>query len=167
MRGLPGTLLLAAAVLAWFAVVPGAVANSEPEPPVEEVVVTGTQPGPGLYVCTDARGRTHSGDRPPAECVNREIRVLNRDGSLREVIPAPLTAEQRAARAAEEQRKAEEADQLLAAWSALWHPALVAAAKAMPRWAPAESPPQEPTGYLILLPPCCEGLVPADRCGCL
>lgn len=71
------------------------------------------QPGPGLFVCTDARGRTFSGDRPPAECVNSEIRVLNRDGSLRQVIAAPLTPEQRAAKAAEDQRKAEEARRAL------------------------------------------------------
>lgn len=61
-----------------------------------------------LYVCTDGRGRTFSGDRPPPECANVEMRVLNRDGSLRQVIAAPLTAEQRAAKAAEDRRKAEE-----------------------------------------------------------
>jgi alpha-mannosidase len=58
-------------------------------------------------------------------------------------------------------RRADEAEQLLSAWSALWHPALVSAARAMPRWSPAESPPQEPSGYLFILPPCCEGLLPA------
>ena len=52
MRGLPCTLLLAALVPALFALVPGAAADSEPEPPVEEVVVTGSQPGPGLWRVT-------------------------------------------------------------------------------------------------------------------
>lgn len=66
-----------------------------------------------LYVCTDGRGRTFSGDRPPPECANAEIRILNRDGSLRQVIAAPLTPEQRAAKAAEDRRKAEEAQRAL------------------------------------------------------
>jgi hypothetical protein len=66
-----------------------------------------------LFVCTDGRGRTYTGDRQPPECANLEIRVLNRDGSLRQVIPAPLTPEQKAARAAEEKRKAEEAERAL------------------------------------------------------
>jgi hypothetical protein len=66
-----------------------------------------------LFVCTDGRGRTYTGDRQPPECANLEIRVLNRDGSLRQVIPAPLTPEQKAARAAEEKRRAEEAERAL------------------------------------------------------
>ncbi len=66
-----------------------------------------------LFVCTDGRGRTYTGDRQPPECANLEIRVLNRDGSLRQVIPAPLTPEQKLARDAEERRKAEEAERAL------------------------------------------------------
>ncbi|MGA2031420.1 MAG: hypothetical protein ABSG68_04125 [Thermoguttaceae bacterium] len=58
------------------------------------------------------------------------------------------------------ERSGDEAEQLLAAWSALWHPALICAARAMPRWAAADSPPQEPAGHLVLVPPCCEGLLP-------
>lgn len=66
-----------------------------------------------LFVCTDGRGRTYTGDRPPPECANFEMRVLNRDGSLRQLVPAPLTPEQKAAKAAEEKRKAEEAERAL------------------------------------------------------
>ena len=40
------------------------------------------------------------------------------------------------------QRKEEDAEQLLSAWSALWHPLLLASARAIPRWLPAASPPQ-------------------------
>jgi hypothetical protein len=63
-----------------------------------------------LYVCTDARGRTYSGDKPPTECADRQVRELRSDGSVRRVIEPPLTAEQKAARAAEEKRQKEEAE---------------------------------------------------------
>ncbi|MEW5881803.1 MAG: DUF4124 domain-containing protein, partial [Pseudomonadota bacterium] len=38
-----------------------------------------------IFVCSDAKGRTISGDRPPAECVGA-IRELRSDGSVRRVI---------------------------------------------------------------------------------
>lgn len=60
------------------------------------------------------------------------------------------------------QRATDEAQQVLSAWSALWHPALVAAASAMPHWASAETPPEEPGSHLIVLPPCAEGMLPTD-----
>jgi hypothetical protein len=63
-----------------------------------------------LYVCTDAKGRTFTGDRPPAECGDRQVRELRSDGSVRRVIEPPLTSEQKAARAAEEKRQKEEAE---------------------------------------------------------
>ena len=61
-----------------------------------------------------------------------------------------------------EPRSAAQADELLAAWTALWHPALVAAAGSMPRWTAAASPPDDPAGHLILLPPTAEPLLPED-----
>lgn len=63
-----------------------------------------------LYVCTDARGRTITGDRPPPECVDRSVRELRSDGSVRRVIEPPLTPEQKAARDAEAKRQREEAE---------------------------------------------------------
>jgi hypothetical protein len=63
-----------------------------------------------LYVCTDARGRTVSSDRPPAECADRTVRELRSDGSVRRVIEPPLTPEQKAAKAEEEKRQKVEAD---------------------------------------------------------
>jgi hypothetical protein len=63
-----------------------------------------------LYVCTDARGRTITGDRPPPECADRAVRELRSDGSVRRVIEPPLTAEQKAARDAEVKRQREEAE---------------------------------------------------------
>ena len=56
--------------------------------------------------------------------------------------------------------KEEDAEQLLSAWSTLWHPLLLASARAIPRWLPAGSPPQEPSGHLIILPNCAESLLP-------
>jgi len=58
------------------------------------------------------------------------------------------------------QRTPQEADELLSAWSAVWHPALVAAADALPAWSSAEYPPDDPADHLILVPPLVESLVP-------
>ncbi len=63
---------------------------------------------PGIYSCTDDQGRKRTSDRPIAECTAKEQRVLNRDGSLREVKPPTPTAEERAEAEARE-RKANEA----------------------------------------------------------
>lgn len=60
----------------------------------------------GIYTCVDAQGRKLTSDRPIPDCVNREQRVLNRDGSVQRVLPPTLTAEERAERDAA-QRKAE------------------------------------------------------------
>lgn len=57
-------------------------------------------------------------------------------------------------------RKPDEAQQLLSAWSALWHPALLISARDMPGWLPAYEPPQEPAGHLVTLPDCSVGLLP-------
>lgn len=51
-------------------------------------------------------------------------------------------------------RKADEAEQVLSAWSALWHPSLVASAQRVPTWFPATEPPASPAGYLMILPQC-------------
>jgi hypothetical protein len=68
---------------------------------------------PTMFTCV-AGGRTYSGDRPPPECFNSDIRELNRDGSLRRVIARPLTAEEQKARAIELKKKAEEEEKALA-----------------------------------------------------
>lgn len=58
------------------------------------------QPAPaapgGIYSCVTADGRRLDRDRYIEECRNREQRELNRDGSLRRVIPPTLTAEEAA-----------------------------------------------------------------------
>jgi alpha-mannosidase len=59
-------------------------------------------------------------------------------------------------------REPAEADQLLAAWSALWHPSLLASAEMIPSWVSADSPPTEPAGHLIVVPACAEDRLPQD-----
>ncbi len=58
----------------------------------------------GIYTCVDSHGRRLTSDRPIAECTSREQRVLNRDGSVRQVVPPVLTAEERAERDAADRR---------------------------------------------------------------
>jgi len=65
-----------------------------------------------IYSCT-ANGRTYSGDRPPAECANSDIRELNRDGSLRRLIPRPLSVEEQRARALEAKKRLEDEERMM------------------------------------------------------
>ncbi len=66
-------------------------------------LVWAAPPPSGIYSCVDAQGRRHTSDRPIPECLDREQRVLNRDGSQRLVVPPRMTPEQRAE--AEERRR--------------------------------------------------------------
>lgn len=50
---------------------------------------------PTIYSCIDANGRRLTSDRPIPACLHREQRLLNADGSLREVVPPTPTAEER------------------------------------------------------------------------
>src|SRR5215216_1581777 len=54
----------------------------------------------------------------------------------------------------------EEAQGLLVAWTAMWHPALVASAQAMPSWHRVDEPPQELQNRLVLVPPMCVQRLP-------
>ncbi len=67
-----------------------------------------TKPTSGIYTCIDDKGRRITADRPIAECTDREQQVLNRDGSLRAVMPPSLTAEESTAREARDRAAAEE-----------------------------------------------------------
>jgi hypothetical protein len=66
-----------------------------------------------IYTCIDDHGRAITRDRYIAECRHKEQRVLNRDGSLRRVLPPTLTADERAQREAAERaaREAQAAQQ--------------------------------------------------------
>jgi hypothetical protein len=59
-----------------------------------------------IYTCTDDLGRKITADRPIATCNGKEQRVLNKDGSLRAIIPPMLTADERAEKEAQERKLA-------------------------------------------------------------
>lgn len=63
--------------------------------------------GPGIYTCIDDQGRRLTSDRPIPACTHKEQRILNRDGSLKGILPPTLTAEERAAQEARERAAAE------------------------------------------------------------
>jgi hypothetical protein len=65
------------------------------------------KPPSGIYTCIDANGRRLTADRPIAACADREQQLLNRDGSVRTVIPPTLTADERAAQEARDRAAAE------------------------------------------------------------
>jgi alpha-mannosidase len=54
----------------------------------------------------------------------------------------------------------DDANSLLASWSALWHPALLAAAGQAPSWRRIEEPPSEVRGRLIVAPSVCVQRLP-------
>jgi hypothetical protein len=84
LRSLPATALVAAAVGAW------------------------AQTVPPIYTCVDAQGRRITADRPIAECMDREQKLLNGSGTVRSRIPPSLTASERAEQEERERRRAEE-----------------------------------------------------------
>lgn len=65
------------------------------------------KPATGIYTCIDEKGRRLTADRPIPQCSAKEQQILNRDGSLRAVLPPTLTAEERAEKEARERAAAE------------------------------------------------------------
>ncbi len=64
-------------------------------------------PAPSIYSCTDAKGRRITSDRPIPECHDREHRLLNADGSLRNILPPAMTPTERAEKEARELQAAQ------------------------------------------------------------
>ncbi|MGL6111542.1 MAG: hypothetical protein ACRC2B_15740 [Rubrivivax sp.] len=60
-----------------------------------------------IFTCIDDQGRRITADRPIPSCATREQRVLNKDGSLRMVVPPTLTADERTEKEARERQLAE------------------------------------------------------------
>jgi hypothetical protein len=61
-----------------------------------------------VFTCVNGAGRTLTSDRLIAECMDREQRVLARDGTLIRIVPPSLTAEERAEKEARDRRAAAE-----------------------------------------------------------
>ncbi len=64
--------------------------------------------GPRIFCCADGSGKQVCGDILPTACYGRAYRELGDSGATTRVVEAPLTAEQRAHKAAEEQRRKEQ-----------------------------------------------------------
>ena len=99
MRGLHACLTAAALIAAG-------------SPPMAQAQAAA--PPTSIYTCIDASGKRLTSDRPIVECNSREQRVLNSDGSVKQVRPPPMTVDERteyeareAAAAAELARKRE------------------------------------------------------------
>lgn len=68
-----------------------------------------------IYTCVDAQGHRLSSDRPIPECMSQDQRLLNRDGTLKAVVPPAQSTEEKARqdalkRQAEQVRLAREAE---------------------------------------------------------
>lgn len=61
----------------------------------------------GIYSCIDDQGRRITADRPIPACTAKDQRMLNKDGSLKGVLPPTLTAEERAEKEAQERKASE------------------------------------------------------------
>ena len=63
---------------------------------------------PGVYTCTDAKGRKLTSDRPIPECTDREQKVLNPSGTVKAKVGPTLTAQEKAEQDQRDRRAAEE-----------------------------------------------------------
>lgn len=52
-------------------------------------------PVQGIYTCVDGKGRKLTADRPIAECLDREQKVLNPSGTVKATVAPALTAQER------------------------------------------------------------------------
>lgn len=48
-----------------------------------------------IFSCTDKNGRRHTADRPIADCLDQQQRILNPDGSVKAILPAALSPRER------------------------------------------------------------------------
>ncbi len=74
-----------------------------------------TKPAEVVFTCVNAAGRALTSDRLIAECMDREQRVLSRDGTLVRIVPPSLTADERAEKEARERKLAAEREAKLEA----------------------------------------------------
>lgn len=71
------------------------------------LLVAQAPPPSGVYTCVDAKGRKLTSDRPIAECVDREQRVLNPSGTVQSKIAPEPTQRERAEQEARERKEVE------------------------------------------------------------
>ncbi|WP_374675797.1 DUF4124 domain-containing protein [Ideonella sp.] len=99
-----------AGILAVVLAGPAAATPAPPRPKPGEAPAAST-----IYTCTDSQGRRLSSDRPIPECMAKDQQLLNRDGSVRAVVPPAMSPEEAAKkeaarRAVEQARAAREAE---------------------------------------------------------
>jgi len=68
-----------------------------------------------VFTCVAGSGRTLTSDRLIGECMDREQRVLSRDGTLLRIVPPSLTADERAEKEARDRKAAAEKEAKLEA----------------------------------------------------
>lgn len=71
-----------------------------------------TAPVQGIYTCVDALGRKLTSDRPIPECNDREQKLLNPSGTVKQKIGPSLTAAERAQQEAKEKQELEERNRI-------------------------------------------------------
>lgn len=74
-------------------------------------LLVGAQEAPpfgSVYTCVDGKGRTLTADRPIADCLDREQKILNPSGTVRAKIGPSLTAHEQAELEAQHKRDAVE-----------------------------------------------------------
>jgi hypothetical protein len=69
-------------------------------------------PVQGIYTCVDAQGRKLTSDRPIPECIDREQKLLNPSGTVKQKIGPTLTAAERAVQEANEKQALEEQNRI-------------------------------------------------------
>lgn len=72
----------------------------------------GPTASPGIYSCTDSRGRTLTADRPIADCADREQREFGPSGTVRRTIEPTYTAREQAEREERARQAAMQASRL-------------------------------------------------------
>ena len=66
----------------------------------------------GIYTCVDGQGRKLTSDRPIPECIDREQKVLNPSGTIKQKVGPSMTAAERAQQEAKEKQELEERNRL-------------------------------------------------------
>ena len=73
----------------------------------------GSEPTASVYACTDSQGRKLTSDRPIPECVDREQKILNPSGTVKQTLGPVLTAQERAKQEAKAKQEQEERNRQL------------------------------------------------------